>query len=93
MTEYFHNLLLAIIGRKPDQKELEEARKRQQGDARIISDYQKLVENLRTRLQDAEADHRQEMADLHACYKKQVEILQEKIGKAGNTETLPQPSR
>lgn len=53
-----------------------------------IYSLQRLTENLRERLRDAEsrildeeAQHRKEMADLHACYKQQVENLMEKLRK------------
>lgn len=81
MIQYLANLFSAIIGRKTVQKDKEKPNTSHAS----ISDYQKLVENLRERLSTAEANYRAEMADLHACYKEQVRCLQDKLQQANAT--------
>ena len=74
---------------KKKKKELEEKIEQlQQQEEKMqndIADYQKLIENLRSRIRELETNHIQEMADLQACYKGQVEAIQEKLKQANST--------
>lgn len=72
----FNELCCRITGRRRIEQECEQRYRSH------VKDYQRLIENLRTRLADADITHRQEMADLHASYKMQVKNLTDKLQKA-----------
>ena len=74
----------ALFGQST-KREIEEALRKELEEAKgQVKDYQTLTENLRDRLAQAESDHRQEVTDLHNCYKQQVESLSEKLLLANN---------
>ncbi len=87
MKRYLYNIWLAFCGADIVERERTLARQEQAAaDRKEAASYQTLVENLRERvgemdrrIADTERQHRQEMADLHACYKEQTQQLQKEL--------------
>ena len=80
MKQYFKNLLAALAGRLPLRDEVERERKK------CASEYQQLIENLRTRLAEKEQDARETLEDVMAQNESRLAVLRDKL-KAANEET------
>ena len=63
MSKYIRNLLYAVIGREP-YSDVKEASGRQRKDAPDVGDYQRLVENLRQRVEELRKQRDESQRDM-----------------------------